>query len=91
MLTPKLTKHGLLVLGIALSMSAANAQTVMLEQAQVRDIARQKGWVIRAETDVGVMELQSIVNGIPRYYITHNAVAADSVTSLQVELERQGK
>ncbi|UCC29238.1 MAG: S8 family serine peptidase, partial [Phycisphaerales bacterium] len=57
------------------------AQTVILDQAQAWEMARQKGWVIRAETDAGVMELQAIVNGIPRYYITHNAVAADTIST----------
>ncbi|UCC30484.1 MAG: right-handed parallel beta-helix repeat-containing protein, partial [Phycisphaerales bacterium] len=81
MLTPKPAKHGLLVLAIGLGISAANAQTVIPDQAQAWEMARQKGWVIRAETDAGVMELQAIVNGIPRYYITHNAVAADSIST----------
>jgi len=57
------------------------AQTVIIEQAEAQVIALQKGWIIRQESPAGVIELHSIVNGVPKYYMTHNADAADTVST----------
>ncbi|MBN1514154.1 MAG: S8 family serine peptidase [Phycisphaerae bacterium] len=59
----------------------ADAQVTVSRQAEAREIARQKGWIVRQETPTGVIEIKAIVNGVPKYYITHNAVAADSIST----------
>ncbi len=59
--------------------TAAPGEIIRREQAQ--EIARQNGWVVRLETVSGVLELQAIVNGVPKYYLTHNANAADTVST----------
>ena len=48
-------------------------------------LAKKHGWVIRKEFDGGVYELQGVTDdGRPRYYITHNADAAETVSADQV-------
>jgi len=71
---------GLAVLGV----SRANAQIKIVRQPEAREIARQRGWIVRQESPTGVIELQAIVNGVPKYFITHNAVAADSISTDEV-------
>lgn len=62
------------------SVGFANPQVVSGEQAQA--VARQRGWVVRLETaDGGVVALQSIVNGVPRYYETHNRNSARTIST----------
>ncbi len=55
---------------------------VVIDTAQARQIAKQNGWKVHGLTPDGrEFALQHIVNGIPRYYITDNVDAADSLSS----------
>ncbi|MBN2559748.1 MAG: S8 family serine peptidase [Phycisphaerae bacterium] len=76
----------LFLIGTVLALTAfasppALGQTVIIGQAEARQIAREKGWIVREESPAGVIELQAVVNGIPKYYMTHNADAADSIST----------
>ncbi len=57
------------------------AQAIIIDQARAKEIARQNGWLIREESPTGVIELHTIVNGVPKYYTTHNADAADTIST----------
>lgn len=49
------------------------------------EMAKEKGWIVKKETDRGLIELQGVTeNGKPLYYITHNADAAVSVSTDKV-------
>ena len=53
--------------------------------AKALKMAKEKGWIIRKETGKGLMELQGVTEkGKPIYYITHNADAAESVSTDKV-------
>jgi len=67
----------------ALSTQLAAAQRLnVLDQDAARQIALRHGWPTRQVGARGeVIELRAIVGGIPRYYITHNLNAADSVST----------
>ena len=73
-------------LGVAMLLwcQEARAQAVVIEQAAAKEIGQKNGWIIRQETPRGVIELMSIVNGVPKYYMTHNADAADSISTDEV-------
>ncbi len=60
---------------------AARGQDVIIEQIEARQIARENGWLIRKETPTGVIELVSIVNGVPWYNTTHNLAASVSIST----------
>ncbi len=54
-------------------------------KAEALKMAKEKGWPIIKNTDKGLMELQGVTeNGKPLYYITHNADAAESVSTDEV-------
>ncbi|MDZ7778150.1 MAG: S8 family serine peptidase [Bacteroidales bacterium] len=54
-------------------------------KAKAIEMATEKGWPIKQEIEGTVIELQSISeNGQPLYYITHNADAAESVSTNEV-------
>jgi len=79
-------RRGLVLLGvIGLSLflwtQQASAQAIIIDKAEAQEIGRQNGWIIRQETPTGVIELQAIVDGMPKYYMTHNADAADSIST----------
>jgi len=65
----------------ALAGQPAHGQDTVLEGADAVQFARERGWLIRDASDTRTIELQCIVNGFPRYYITHNRNAADSVST----------
>lgn len=52
---------------------------------KARELAREKGWIIRSETEERTIELQGVTeNGRPIYYITANAVAAQTISTDEV-------
>lgn len=54
-------------------------------RAKALEMAAEKGWIIRKETDKMTMELQGVTeDGRPMYYITHNAIAAQSISTDEV-------
>jgi len=56
-----------------------------LNRAKALELAKEKGWIIRKETDKMTMELQGVTeDGKPLYYITHNADAAESISTDKV-------
>ena len=72
---------------LTLSASTGFAQYADLTRGKVikgeeaRELAVKKGWVIRKQTASGLIELKAVVNGIPQYYITQNADAADTIST----------
>jgi hypothetical protein len=69
------------VFGLMTQVATAQPLTIV-DQARAKQLARQRGWLIRRVDSLGqTIELRSIVRGIPRYYITHNLDAADSVST----------
>lgn len=51
------------------------------DQQRAQEIAYEKGWPVRIDRVGGpTLELRAIDNGIPRYFITHNRDAADSIS-----------
>ncbi|MGD8453775.1 MAG: S8 family serine peptidase [Phycisphaerae bacterium] len=74
----------LLVVSVAWGQEpVATGQSVtILDRAQAQTYARDNGWQVRHVGHNGrTYELQAIVRGIPRYFVTHNLNAADSVSS----------
>ncbi len=59
----------------------AVAQDKVLTGAEAREVARQKGWVIRRDFQGRTFELQKLVNGLPVYYITDNLNSADTIST----------
>jgi len=60
----------------------ASAQMVVVDQAEAGRIARQNGWLLRADSPSGrTIELRYLFDGRPAYYSTTNLDAADSVSS----------
>ncbi|MCP4593009.1 MAG: S8 family serine peptidase, partial [bacterium] len=57
------------------------AEMIIIEQPEAIEIAREKGWIIREVTATETIELMAIANGVPKYYITHNEDAADSIST----------
>jgi hypothetical protein len=54
----------------------------VLSQTETRAIAAKRGWTLRHVHASGrTVELQAIINGMPRYYGSHNVDAADSVNT----------
>ena len=54
-------------------------------KAKALEMAPEKGWIIRKETDKMTMELQGVTeDGRPLYYVTHNADAAESISTNEV-------
>lgn len=54
-------------------------------RAKAIEMAKENGWIIRKETDKMTMELQGVTeDGRPLYYITQNAVAAQSISTDEV-------
>lgn len=52
------------------------------DQAAARQFAAQRGWMIRDVSPTHqVIELHSIINGLPRYLVTYNVDAADTVST----------
>ena len=76
-------RPGLILLGcVALAWGQpAPVRADVIGRAQAQEIARQMGWIVRQETPFGVIELQAIVDGVPKYYMTTNADAADSIST----------
>ncbi|MCP4250322.1 MAG: S8 family serine peptidase [bacterium] len=61
------------------------AQPAGADREAVLRFARDKGWVVRQSSPQhGTIELQAIVRGIPLYYGTTNADAADSIGTDEV-------
>lgn len=64
-----------------MSASRVHGQAVITGE-EARAFARQRGWATRVETaSGGVVALQHIVNGIPRYYETHNRNSAGTIST----------
>lgn len=54
----------------------------VIGQERAREIATRRGWVTHRVGPTGqTIEIHSIFRGIPRYYLTHNLNAADSVST----------
>ena len=76
-------RRALIIVASALLAEGALAQRLTVrDQADTKAIAVQRGWLIRqVAADGRTVELQAIVNGMPRYYVSYNLGAADSVAS----------
>ncbi|MFQ5494805.1 MAG: S8 family serine peptidase, partial [Phycisphaerae bacterium] len=66
---------------IACCNAPARGQDVIVERAQATQIARSQGLVTRLVTPTGGSELVAFVNGLPWYYSTFNADAADTIST----------
>ncbi|HUU85596.1 MAG TPA: S8 family serine peptidase, partial [Phycisphaerae bacterium] len=80
----RILAFGIILLLFASTPRAALGQVGIIQQAEAHQIAKERGWPIRTETSHGVIELQAIVNGVPKYYMTTNAAAADSISTDEV-------
>ncbi len=66
---------------LAISLRIADS----LNKAKALELAAQKGWIVRQETNGTLIELQGVrENGKPLYYITHNSDAAESISTYEV-------
>ncbi len=65
---------------IPVSVSPAD-ELVIIGPREARRLAVQKGLTVRRESAGGVIEIQGFVNGVPKYYVTNNADAADSIST----------
>ncbi len=93
--TRRLTGHmsrvgraALAVLALVVSASDTRGQAApagsgfeVVPQAEARLLALDYGWPLRVETEHGVIELQAVVNGVPKYFTTHNKDAADTIST----------
>ena len=66
-----------------LTACGTQAQTLTVhDQAKAKEYARKRGWITQQIDSRGrEIELRSIVRGMPRYLVTHNRDAADSVST----------
>ncbi|MFQ5412134.1 MAG: S8 family serine peptidase, partial [Phycisphaerae bacterium] len=82
---PNTFSHGFIIITLTivslLAGPSAHGQTMILDQDAIKTIARRKGWATRMESPTRVIELRAIVNGIPLYNTTHNADAADTIST----------
>lgn len=81
-----LTSRKSVLIGIVAGMllagySPASAQVQRVSRERAVEIARVKGFPVKGTVNGRTYELQSIVNQIPRYYITTNLNAAESVST----------
>ena len=62
--------------------ASAQRRLTVHNQADTKAIAVERGWLTRHVDASGrTIELQAIVNGTPRYYMSHNVDAADSAST----------
>ncbi|MBU0637333.1 MAG: S8 family serine peptidase, partial [Planctomycetes bacterium] len=73
---------GLLLLDAA-TLATAQAQDdfVVIDTRDARRLAVDLGLTVREETPYGVIELQRFINGLPKYYMTLNEDAADTIST----------
>lgn len=56
-----------------------------LNKLEAIELAKQKGWIIRKETNESLIELMGVTeNGLPIYYTTHNENAAITISTNKV-------
>ena len=73
---------GVAIVTLLLATAATGAaDPAVIGHDEAVEIARQRGWIIRQESDLHILELHDIEGGIPRYYITHNLDAADTIST----------
>jgi hypothetical protein len=67
------------------AVASASGQRLRDDAVAIRKEALRRGWVIRKQWSSGAMELRNIVNGIPFYFHTTNADAADTISTDELQ------